>query len=81
VLGSNEKGMRGMTVRLTDLQTGISTLAITNSFGFYTFDEVQPSHTYMLAVISSKRLNIVGNYRTIVPLDNLIGVNFTIQAY
>jgi len=81
VLGSNEKGMRGMTVRLTDLQTGISTLAITNSFGFYTFDEVQPSHTYMLAVISSKRLNIVGNYRTITPLDNLIGVNFTIQAY
>ena len=81
VLDANGKGMRGMTVKLFDLQSGNTVLAMTNSFGFYTFDEVAVTHAYVLAVVSSKRLNVTSNFRTVIPLDDLVGVNFIVQPY
>jgi hypothetical protein len=81
ILSSEGRGIRGLTVKLTDLQNGTTYFAVSNSFGFYEFDDVRVNHTYVIAVISTKRLNIVSNFRTVTPLDDVIGINFTVQPY
>ena len=53
VLTSDARGLRNAVVSLTDSQ-GVKRTALTNSFGFYSFDNVRSGETYTISV-SSKR--------------------------
>jgi subtilisin family serine protease len=81
VLDTSGRGLRGVTVKLIDLLGGTTAYVRTNSFGFYSFDGVTVSRTYVVAVSSTKRWNIANNFRTVTPTDDLIGVNFTVLPY
>jgi subtilisin family serine protease len=81
VIDMSGRGLRGVSVKLFDLLGGTSILATTNSFGFYSFDEVPVSHTYAVGVVTTKRWNVLTNYRTVTPTDDLTGINFTVQPY
>ena len=75
------RGIRGVTVELIDLYTGSTKFTSTNSFGYYSFEDVPVSHTYVVAVVTTKSWNISSNYRAVTPTDDLMGVNFIVQSY
>ena len=81
VADATGRGMRGVTMQLIDLLAGTTSYATTNSFGYYSFVDIPVSHTYVVAVSSTKRWNILSNYRTVTPMDDVIGINFTVQPY
>ena len=81
VVDMTGRGLRGVTVKLFDMVGGTTTLVTTNSFGYYSFDEVPVSHTYVVAISTNKRWNVLSNYRTVTPTDDVIGMNFTVQPY
>lgn len=74
VTTTNGQGVRGATVTITD-QTGYRRSVTTSSFGFYSFDRIEPNSSYTIAV-SSKRYRfaprIVSNL-----INNLTDVDFT----
>lgn len=50
VTNSFGRGISGASVTLLDLGTGEATTALTNSFGYYTFTDVETEQFYMLSV-------------------------------
>ncbi len=75
VLTANGNGVRNATVVLTD-SNGNSRSAITSSFGYYHFDDVEAGQTYA-ATVRSKRYQFVT--RLISVTDTLADLDFTAQ--
>ena len=67
------QGLRNAVVVLTDPQ-GVSHRALTSSFGYYRFDEVQAGETYVISV-SSKRYQFAT--RVVGVSNDLTDVDFT----
>ncbi len=66
------RGLRNAVVSLTD-STGVSSFAITSSFGFYTFDSIRLGETCTISV-SSKRYRL--SPRVVRADGNLADVDF-----
>lgn len=74
VTTSYGSGIRGATVRLMDGQ-GTTTTAITNSFGYYSFHDVEVGQTYILTV-SARRYTFTENVLVISLYDEYTDANF-----
>jgi len=68
-------GISGVSVGLTDLSTGKTRYALTNSFGYYTFTNCMTEDFYFVG-IESKRYRFATNQKSFTLLDNLLDVNF-----
>ena len=71
VLTANDIGLRNAYVVLTDSQ-GVTRTALSSSFGYYSFDNVQVGETYLIGV-SSKRYQFATHVVSV--SDNLTGVD------
>jgi hypothetical protein len=75
VLTDYGTGIRGAYLTLTNLSTGEVRYAVSNNFGYYSFQEVMTDDVYLLTV-ASKRYNFANNSRTFTLRDSLSGVDF-----
>jgi len=74
VLTSQGQGIRNAGVTLTDAN-GTTRTAITSSFGYYRFDEVEVGQTYVVTV-RSKRFQFSNPTQVITLMDVLTDLNF-----
>lgn len=72
------RGIANVRMELTDLSTGTVRYAMTNPFGYYTFEEVPVATLYMVRA-SHKRYTFFDNDRTITLEDNLTGLDFVAE--
>jgi len=72
VLASDGSGVRGALVSLTDIH-GIQRTAVTNAFGYYTFDSVQSGASYVMRA-SARRYTF--SPKTVNVSDSLGDVDF-----
>jgi len=70
------QGIRGLTMYLTDPQTGETRVVRTNSFGIYYFADVEVGRTYVIEPAAGKRWIFVNAARTVTPTDNVAGLDF-----
>jgi hypothetical protein len=75
VMSSEGMGLRGVYVTITDAQTGQSRTVLTNSFGNYTFNDLEVGGFYMLSVVS-KRYQFDTPVRSFSLTSDLVGVDF-----
>ena len=68
-------GIRNARITLTHLATGETTSALSSSFGYYRFDDVQVGHLYLIS-IESKRFVFEPNSRVISLLDEITNEDF-----
>jgi hypothetical protein len=76
VTTADGRGIRNARLILTNAATGETRSALSSSFGYYRFDGVPVSQTYVLT-INSKRFRFEPNTRVISLPDNLTDENFT----
>jgi hypothetical protein len=69
-------GIRGVLVTIFNAGTGTSKVAITNSFGYYTFTELPVDDLYILNV-TAKRYTFSSGQQSFVLGGDLTDVNFT----
>lgn len=77
VLTSNGRGLRNAIVTLTDT-AGVTRRAVTSSFGYYRFEDVEAGQTYVIAV-RSKRYQFTP--RVISVTDELTDVDFVANSF
>lgn len=75
VLTSNGNGLRGVRVTLTGGQLTAPRQAITGSFGYFTFIDIEAGHTYIVTV-HSKLYNFSQPSQAITAMDNVTGIEF-----
>jgi Pectinesterase/MBG domain/Carboxypeptidase regulatory-like domain/Immunoglobulin domain/Bacterial Ig-like domain/Immunoglobulin I-set domain len=75
VLSSNGGGISRVNVTLTNTATGEILSATTNSFGFYTFNEVPAGGTYVVTV-SSRRYSFANPSQVVNVTENVSELNF-----
>ncbi|HJS51919.1 MAG TPA: hypothetical protein VJ781_08470 [Pyrinomonadaceae bacterium] len=68
----NGRGVANTSVNLTD-QLGVTLTARTNTFGFYSFDDVRVGPSYVVQPVSSR---FTFSPQVITPVDDMGGVNF-----
>jgi len=70
-------GIRGALVTILDATTGETKYAVTNTFGYYNFTELQVEDFYVLNV-SAKRYTFSENFQqSLVMHEDAAGINFT----
>jgi hypothetical protein len=74
VMDSSGRGISHVIMTITD-RTGNSLYALTNSFGYYRFDNVSTGRAYILSV-RAKRYTFVEPSRVITVDDDLVDVDF-----
>ncbi|MBV9242355.1 MAG: carboxypeptidase regulatory-like domain-containing protein, partial [Acidobacteria bacterium] len=72
VITANGAAIRGATVSLTDTQ-GAQRSAITNAFGYYSFDNVQSGQTYLMRALARR---YIFTPRSVNVTDSLTNVDF-----
>ena len=72
VLTSDGRGIRNAVVRMTD-QNGTSRIALTSSFGYFQFDDVEAGRNYVITV-SSKRFQFAPQVVSV--QDELANIEF-----
>lgn len=77
VMTSNGEGIRGARLTLTS-PTGAQRTAISSSFGYYRFDDVEAGRTYVLE-IGSRRFTFADPTRIFNLQDELTGIDFTAE--
>ena len=75
VTTANGSGLRNAIVQLTGID-GVTRRAVTSSFGYYRFDDVQAGETYVIGV-ASKRYTFAP--RAITVADELADVDFVAE--
>jgi len=75
VVTAEGMGIKGATLTLTDLSTGEVRIAATNSFGYYSFNDVPTDDFYMLT-IRHKRYTFADDSRAFTLLDNIADMDF-----
>lgn len=73
------RGVRGITFTLLDAASGQTTQAVSNNFGYYTFNEVQVGRFYILTANSTKRYLITDEQRSFAVNDSLSNIDFVIE--
>ena len=75
---SNDRGQAVRNVRLTivDLATGESWSVRTNSFGYYTADQLPVNHLYNVSVNESKKMTFTPDNHTVSLVGDLQGLDF-----
>lgn len=76
ILAADGRGIRNVIVSLTNALGGEIRFANSGSFGYYRFEDIPVSETYILTV-RSKRFVFVPDTRVITLLDELTELNFT----
>ncbi|MFN6965127.1 MAG: S8 family serine peptidase [Pyrinomonadaceae bacterium] len=79
VVDANGRGVRGMVLNLLDTETGLTVTRISNSFGFYTFEDLPVSRYYVLSVLPSKRGTPITESRTFMLLQDLADMDFVVH--
>jgi len=77
IVNQSGRGVRGVYLTLYDAGTGETLVSVTNSFGFYSFSNLNVTDFYQLTAFSTKRVSISDPVRTFTLNDDLAGVNFT----
>ena len=75
VLTANGQGIRNARVTLTN-STGAPRTAVTSSFGYYRFDEVEVGQTYVVSV-RSKRFRFASDTQVLSVNDEISDLTFT----
>lgn len=70
------RGLKGYRVTLLDANTGETLTTISNSFGYYTFADLNVSNFYIVSVESVKRVEFQPNSRAVSLNGDLFGVDF-----
>lgn len=70
------RGVRGIRLTLFDATTGQTIHRTTNSFGYYSFTELDLLDFYVLTAFSNSRYTILDNERSFTLHDNLANMNF-----
>ena len=68
-------GLRGVYVTITDASTGETRTTITNSFGNYTFTDLEVGNFYTM-MVSSKRYAFDSPVRSFTLTQDVVGINF-----
>jgi hypothetical protein len=76
---SQGRGIRNVSISLTDTSTNETRRAISNPFGYYHFLDVEIGKAYVLQV-ASKRYVFVPNNRVVVPSEALVDENFVAEG-
>ncbi|HKP68782.1 MAG TPA: carboxypeptidase-like regulatory domain-containing protein [Pyrinomonadaceae bacterium] len=74
VLSADGMPISRASLTLTDA-SGTPRTATTTSFGYYHFDDVEPGHSYVIAVYS-KRYDFPDSPRLVSPVDNVSNLDF-----
>lgn len=75
VLSSQGRGIKGVGISITNLQTSETRNTITTSFGSYNFDDLPSGNQYLIS-LTSKRYNFLPSSQMINLTENLDGINF-----
>lgn len=75
VTDSNGRGLRGVSVFVTDTFTGETRYAITSPFGYYSFDNLEAGRLYFVSV-ASKQYSFSESVRAFTLNDNLSNLDF-----
>ena len=75
VLTSNRNGLRGVRVTLSGGQLTAPRQAITGSFGYFTFTNIEAGHTYIVTV-HAKLYTFAQPSQAITALDNVTDIEF-----
>ncbi|MEO8648464.1 MAG: carboxypeptidase-like regulatory domain-containing protein, partial [Acidobacteriota bacterium] len=78
VVNANGMGIRGVRLTLFNASTGEGYSAITNSFGFYSFDGLDVQNFYVLTAMETKLYRIPNPTRSFTLSDNLAGLDFMV---
>jgi hypothetical protein len=76
VVDRRNRGVRGVRLTLFNATTGLTVSATTNSFGYYTFDELEVLNFYVLTAYDTRKYTIVNPERSFTLRDNLSNVDF-----
>jgi hypothetical protein len=77
VMTANGNGIRNVIVTLADA-SGLTRRAISSSFGYYRFDDVEAGQNYVISV-RSKRFTFANPTRILSVQDELTDVDFTAE--
>lgn len=77
IVKDNGNGIRGVTLSLQNAMTGEIKHAMTNSFGYYTFEDLEVMHLYVLTAHENKRMTFSPNNRTFSLDMDMFDMNFT----
>ena len=72
-------GVRGVTLSLHNGRTGETRFAISNSFGYYRFDDLDVQEVYVISA-SARRRSIANNTKTFTLSGDLTGMDFTVGS-
>jgi aqualysin 1 len=75
VVGFNGRGLKSVTVAAQDMNTGLTYYAVTNSFGYYTFNGLLTTHYYTISA-RSKRYEFTPATQSFSLSEALTSVNF-----
>lgn len=76
VVDANGFGVRGATVKLLHMLTGEEISTVTNSFGYYSFSDLEVAAFYVVMVSESKRYTFQPNDRAFTLDGDLFDVDF-----
>jgi len=75
VTDSNGRGISQASLTLTNTQSGATQVATTNTFGYFTIEDLEVGVTYILTV-AHKRYSFTDSTRTFTLEDNATGIDF-----
>lgn len=70
------RGVKGISLSMLDVSTGVTKWATTNSFGYYSFEELDVMDFYILTAYNKGRYTIVNPQRSFTLRENLSNVDF-----
>lgn len=76
LVDQNGRGLRGYHVSLLDVSTGEVSTSISNSFGYYSFEDLSVTHFYVVSVAPKKNVEFQPNSRSVSLTGDLFGVDF-----
>ena len=77
VLSASGLPLMGVSLVLTDANTGETRYARSNTFGYFVFENCVTEDFYVLRVVSSKRYTFPSDTRSFTLLDNVVDMDFT----
>ncbi len=76
VMTRDGRGVRNVRLTLLNATSGELRYVTTNTFGYYSFTDVQVGEFYVISAASTKRLSIADNVRSFTLVDDLYEINF-----
>lgn len=73
-------GVRGVMLSLLNASSGEVRYAMSNSFGYYSFPELELSNFYVVTAFGAKRFSILNNERSFTLNDDQLNVDFLAEG-